>query len=71
MMPPTVYIMPPARSHKKEVLVKLFKRFVKASTQVHPILIYKTEDIHLGQVTQNALRMMPPIAIPQTVKRSG
>jgi len=43
-----------------------FKSCVKASTQVQPIPIYRMEETHLGQKTQNALIRIPTMAIPQT-----
>ena len=43
---------------------------VKASTQTHPMAIYRSEENHLGQLIQQHFRIIPRKAIPQTRAQS-
>ena len=69
-MPPTVYTIPPPKSHANAAGVREFKICPNARTQVHPIPIYKTEETHFGHYTKNILIIIPTAAIPQTRRQS-
>ena len=71
MIPPIVYIIPPAKSQPNAAPLSVSKSCVNAITQTHPIAIYNREENHFGQVIQQALIIMPPTAIPQTNTRRG
>ena len=64
-------MIPPARSHINAALGSAFIICVNDKTQAQPITIYNADDIHLGQVTQHSLNMMPITAIPHTRARSA
>lgn len=60
--------MPPANSQIKAGVESFAAICAKANTQVHPIAIYMTEENHFGQVTQHAFKIIPKIAILQTMR---
>ena len=60
-------MMPPASSQPKAAGDRAFRICVKASTHTQPMAIYSTEENHLGQVIQNSFRIMPAMAMPQTM----
>ena len=62
-------MMPPAKSQPKAPADKASNSFEKANTHVQPIPIYNNEENHFGQFIQNALIVMPMIAMLQTMQR--
>ena len=62
--------MPPTNSQKKAALGRTFHKVPNTERHDQPSAIYKTEEIHLGHVTQNSLKIIPAKAINHTTERS-
>ena len=69
-MPPIVYRIPPISSHRNPPSGRILYKLGTAKMQDQPIPMYKAEETHLGQLTQNSFIIIPPIAKLQTkIKR--
>ena len=59
IIPPIVYITPPAKSHAKAVEDIAVKSGLNANIQSHPIKIYIVELSHFGELIQNTVSINP------------
>ena len=69
MMPPMVYMIPPASSQPKALGGSAWTSRWKAVTQAQPMEMYMMEENHLGHVIQSALITMPMMAMIHTASR--